>query len=371
MLKQQFTLHDFTREKNIRGKKLQNQKLGHFSLFRSLLHADWTRDPIKLALWIRLLAEASFKARTVTFGGKEWALQPGELVTTCAILGSRIYPSRGNPLDRRAVARLLKFFENEGMLSVKTKGNTSIIYLINYCDYQEIDGGSTLDLIAGGDVETQNPPQNMVSFPASPSASPSGSLNASPSASLEASHNKASGGDGGSPFASPDASPEASPDASQNNNDLNTDLKRISSSRKINGRSETGSRSTIHPDAAIQSPSGKFWGTADDLKLAEWMFSKILEVIPTTKKPSWSAWANDLRLLRLATRSNHREIAQAFKWANKDGFWQTNVLSPSKLRRHWETIFPKSQQVSAKPTVSVNRPVLDFDNSDWAEGLEL
>lgn len=33
-----------------------------------------------------------------------------------------------------------------------------------------------------------------------------------------------------------------------------------------------------------------------------------------------------------------REIADLFAWANADGFWQANILSPGKLREKWDQL---------------------------------
>lgn len=92
------------------------------------------------------------------------------------------------------------------------------------------------------------------------------------------------------------------------------------------------------PEAAIQSPKGDKWGTADDLKAAEWIFSKVQTVAPSAQKPNWPSWSNDIRLMRNALEVTHHDICEVFKWANADHFWQTNVMSPAKLREKWDTL---------------------------------
>ncbi|ELY3985730.1 hypothetical protein SMY34_003852 [Cronobacter muytjensii] len=109
---------------------------------------------------------------------------------------------------------------------------------------------------------------------------------------------------------------------------------------------------SVRPDAAIQSPKGDKWGTADDLRAAQWIFGKVQGVAPAAKKPNWAAWANDIRLMRGALKVNHREICQVFTWANADHFWQTNILCPAKLREKWPTLTaqmlqPSRQRVAA------------------------
>ncbi|ELY5930594.1 helix-turn-helix domain-containing protein [Cronobacter turicensis] len=94
----------------------------------------------------------------------------------------------------------------------------------------------------------------------------------------------------------------------------------------------------VRPDAAICSSKGDKWGTVDDLRTAELIFGKVQEVTPAARKPNWAAWANDLRLMRIALNVTHAEIWQVFTWANSDHFWQTNILCPAKLREKWPTL---------------------------------
>lgn len=100
----------------------------------------------------------------------------------------------------------------------------------------------------------------------------------------------------------------------------------------------------LRPEAAIQSPKGDKWGTADDLKAAEWIFSKVQIVAPTAQQPNWPSWSNDIRLMRNALDVTHHDICEVFKWANADHFWQTNVMSPAKLREKWDTLKAQMSQ---------------------------
>lgn len=125
-----------------------------------------------------------------------------------------------------------------------------------------------------------------------------------------------------------------------------------------------------HPEAigGIYTPSGDQWGTANDLIAAKWIFSAVLTVSPTAKEPSWTSWANTIRLMRVQDKRTHKEICSLFKWANKDTFWSSNVLSPGKLREKWDTLAAKSIQKQSTPA---GRGSIDFDNQDWAEGLQI
>ncbi|ORM78323.1 replication protein [Pantoea eucrina] len=94
----------------------------------------------------------------------------------------------------------------------------------------------------------------------------------------------------------------------------------------------------LRPEAAVQTPKGDKWGTEDDLKAAEWIFKRVQIVSPNARKPNWPAWSNDIRLLRTALQVTHHEICEVFLWASRDHFWQSNVLSPAKLREKWDTL---------------------------------
>lgn len=100
----------------------------------------------------------------------------------------------------------------------------------------------------------------------------------------------------------------------------------------------------VKPDAVVSSPKGNKWGNADDLKAAQWIYSQVLIVSPSTKEPNWSTWANDIRLMRQLDGHTHQDICRMFKWANRDSFWCSNVLSPAKLREKWDTLTIQSQQ---------------------------
>lgn len=130
----------------------------------------------------------------------------------------------------------------------------------------------------------------------------------------------------------------------------------------------------VKPDAVVSSPKGNKWGNADDLKAAQWVYSQVLIVSPSTKEPNWSTWANDIRLMRQLDGHTHQDICRMFKWANRDSFWCSNVLSPAKLREKWDTLIIQSQQPNRKPAISnptQQKSKIDFDDTKWMEGVDI
>lgn len=124
-----------------------------------------------------------------------------------------------------------------------------------------------------------------------------------------------------------------------------------------------------HPEAAdgIYTPSGKSWGTANDLKAARWIFDKALTVNASLSEPNWVEWANTIRLMRLQDKRTHYEICELFKWANEDDFWQENILSPSKLRKQWDPLTTKRLRSSGPSKTTSGASALN--NTDWIDGV--
>lgn len=83
---------------------------------------------------------------------------------------------------------------------------------------------------------------------------------------------------------------------------------------------------------------------SDDVKLAQWMFGRLVALNPKLRTPSWLAWAKVIRLMRERDRRTLREIAELFAFANADEFWQANIESPGALRRQWNKLALKRQR---------------------------
>ncbi|EOJ5230806.1 helix-turn-helix domain-containing protein, partial [Escherichia coli] len=53
---------------------------------------------------------------------------------------------------------------------------------------------------------------------------------------------------------------------------------------------------------------------------------------------NWTAWANDVRTMRMLDGRTHRQICEMFGRVQRDPFWVKNVMSPSKLREKWDEL---------------------------------
>lgn len=95
-----------------------------------------------------------------------------------------------------------------------------------------------------------------------------------------------------------------------------------------------------------KKPSSQRKFSDDDLRLAQWIFGLIRMLNNNAKEPNFDSWANTIRLMRERDNRTHGEIASVFKWANQDNFWQTNILSPAKLREKFDQLSIKANQQS-------------------------
>lgn len=103
-----------------------------------------------------------------------------------------------------------------------------------------------------------------------------------------------------------------------------------------------------HPEAVVCSPAKRQWGTQDDLTCAQWIWKRVLKLyeeaatfdgeIVRPKEPNWTAWANDVRLMRSLDGRTHKQICEIFKRVQSDPFWVRQVKCPAKLREKWDDL---------------------------------
>jgi hypothetical protein len=106
-------------------------------------------------------------------------------------------------------------------------------------------------------------------------------------------------------------------------------------------------------------PKPKTTYSPEDLSLAQEIFGLIQVLNPTHKQPNFSVWANDVRLMRERDGRTHVEIIDLFRLANADSFWCQNILSPSKLREHWDKLIIRGRSNGRSKQVS--QPLLSDD----------
>ncbi|MDX7609465.1 hypothetical protein [Aeromonas caviae] len=304
-----------------------NARTGFRLFYRSMKNAAWYRDVAKKAVMFHLILEVAHEQRTVVFGGKRVQLSRGQLVCSAKSLGQEC------GISEDQARRALEFFKAEGAIScvgARGKGGYTVVSLLNFDAYQR--GLSQIfSAEYGADSE------------------------AAPALGLEA--GSQSGG------ADLPAEQHAEDYISKNIQNIKTDLKDSSSQladATFDQQSEqrladepvtadplpdepavSEPKTRVIPGAAIQTPNGKAWGTAEDLTTAQWMFKRVQVIAPTALEPNWTQWANVIRLMRELDQRSHRDICELYDWVSRDAFWCTNVLSPQKLRQKWDQLSVK------------------------------
>lgn len=293
-----------------------NRRSGFVLLYKSLKEVPFYRDPVRKALWLHLLLEAAHERCEVSFNGNRLLIQRGQVVGSARSLGEAC------GISEDSARRSLDAFEQEGMISRSSKQGTrgyTLVTLLNYDPYQR---GVSEHIGAEFRAELQ---------PASKQGTEG--VSQSDGAELGAEYH--------------------AEDLNKINNKTNKDLKDSSSQladatfdqqgegTAIEGVADPEPKARVIPEAAIQTPSGKAWGTGDDLMTAQWMFRRVQLITPTAIEPNWAKWANVIRLMRELDQRSHRDICELYDWVSRDAFWCANVLSPQKLRQKWDQLQAK------------------------------
>ncbi|HAS0795573.1 replication protein [Enterobacter hormaechei] len=314
---------------------MENQKSGYIPLYRSVLKQAWAKDVYLRTLWENLLLNAARKPFMARFKGHDWHLQPGQLVVTAADLGLQLCDRKGNPSSRDAVERMLAVFVREGMITIegeKQKGR--VITITNYSEYAQ---------------KNDDLPAHKAAHEAAHTSAHGDTSNGA-ALKVVAAHDGAHGS----------AHTSAQHEQEGNNKNINN-----STSENSDESSDARLKKFLsaHPDAAVYTPSGAKWGSAEDLEIAKWISSRVKLINPTCKAPDMTSWSNTVRLMRQIDNRSHQDICALYDWASKHHFWQTNILSPESLRKQWDKL---TMQRNAGGELRAAKPDLDFNNTDWA-----
>lgn len=75
------------------------------------------------------------------------------------------------------------------------------------------------------------------------------------------------------------------------------------------------------------------------LKMAHYLLTKIKEWKPDFKmQGNLQKWSDCFRLIHERDKRSKEDIKAVIEWATGDNFWQSNILSPSSLRKHFDRL---------------------------------
>ena len=93
----------------------------------------------------------------------------------------------------------------------------------------------------------------------------------------------------------------------------------------------------IEPSNARPTPE-TFAPDSRPFRAAAYLLKKIRANNPKAKEPNMQEWARDIdRILRIDKRTP-AELAKVIDWCQADPFWLKNILSPAKLRKHFDRL---------------------------------
>lgn len=73
-------------------------------------------------------------------------------------------------------------------------------------------------------------------------------------------------------------------------------------------------------------------------RLAKYLLDNIKEFKPDIKKPDLQKWSDDMRKLVDIDKRDPKQISDVISWTTRNSFWQSNILSASKLREKYDSL---------------------------------
>jgi len=74
------------------------------------------------------------------------------------------------------------------------------------------------------------------------------------------------------------------------------------------------------------------------IELATYLYSKILCNNSKAKEPNLNRWAAEIEVMERIDNRNIDDIKRIIDWCQADSFWHKNILSPKKLRKHFDRL---------------------------------
>jgi Txe/YoeB family toxin of Txe-Axe toxin-antitoxin module len=135
---------------------------------------------------------------------------------------------------------------------------------------------------------------------------------------------------------------------------------------------ESKEENSIAPIGGERSSSKADLIPPEALEIAQALLNKILLMNPKHKLPKLDVWAKTIDLMMRIDKRTKEEILEILDWIFNDPFWKTAVLSPDKLRKHYDTILLK--KINAKPKdleENLKKKAIDKANFNaaWAKKL--
>lgn len=104
-------------------------------------------------------------------------------------------------------------------------------------------------------------------------------------------------------------------------------------------------------------------------QLAELLLVKILEHLPGFKQPDLQKWARGMDAILRLDKRPAEEVKEVILFAQGDTFWQGNILSVDKLRKHYDRLNSRRMQARASPARGTAGRQPDGEEDDEYKGF--
>lgn len=98
--------------------------------------------------------------------------------------------------------------------------------------------------------------------------------------------------------------------------------------------------------ARAEKKAPQFTEESTEMRLAALLFKFIRLRIPTAKPPNLQTWAYDVDLLLRVDERTAEDVEKLIRYTQKNPFWQRNILSIDKLRKHFDRLTLEMQNDS-------------------------
>ena len=132
------------------------------------------------------------------------------------------------------------------------------------------------------------------------------------------------------------------------------------------------SEDELNPDTDNNGNNGNnvnkqaFPSNSVEFKLANYLLNHILQRKPDLKKPKIQTWAKHIDLMIRVDKRNPDNIKRVIQWCQQEEFWQTVILSTSKLRKQFDKLEMKSKPKGQQTTQTIQQ---DRDERQQADKL--
>lgn len=85
--------------------------------------------------------------------------------------------------------------------------------------------------------------------------------------------------------------------------------------------------------------NNKYMSDSNEYRLASYLFNFIKRNNNQAKEPNFQSWAKQFDYILRIDKRNIEDVQHVISWCQNDSFWNKNILSPDKLRKHFDKLY--------------------------------